>query len=179
MKLIEAFNIILKREYTHEKDDVSWKMVGTIMSFEESNGKRDWLRNFLCFPVPVKVKSWIWIPLGLYLSWQTARKIIEREKPTAFLGYSLGAQLAALGSELTGYAAIVFGCPRFRIGGSFIHTLFIETPGDIVAKVPPFFEKNNALILKGEAVMPEGFNKRLWKTDHAPENYRQRLQGEK
>jgi len=179
MTLTEAFKNVLKDGYTHERDGVSWKMIGSIMYFEESNGVRDWIRNLLCFPVLVKVKRWIWIPFGMSRSWKTARAIIERENPTAFIGYSHGAVLAALGSELTGGGAIVFGCPRFRIGGVFMRTLFVETPGDFIAKIPPFYQRNDALKLSGESVMPEGFNKWIWKLDHAPENYRQRLQGEK
>jgi len=178
MTLKEAFNNVLADGYTHEKDAVSWKKIGSVMYFEESNGFRDWLRNFLCFPVPVKVGRWILIPFGLYLSWRTARKIIALEKPTAFIGYSLGGQLAALGSELTGGGAIVFGCPRFRIGGVFMRTLFVETPKDFIAKIPPFYQRNDALIIPGEAVMPDGFNRFIWALDHAPENYRQRLRSE-
>lgn len=177
----EHFKRCITKPWDNTFNKVSFKFQDDILYLESSREPIDWWRNFLVIPVLIKIRGVLFfIPLGLYLDFLEIQKIAESFDPSGIVGYSTGADLAALLSAYLAKPAISFGCPNFIIGKKAIPLFdmveFVQTPTDVVCSVPPVYTKGTWItVLGGEATKPKDVPWIEWKTGHHPDEYLQRM----
>jgi hypothetical protein len=172
--------------YQNTRGKVSWKVVGDRLHYQGSVEPEDWERNFLVIPVPWRIRGvWCWISLGVLLAWLATRRQALASGAAEGAGYSAGGPPIAIWSAVTGLPAVAFGCPRFLWRPSlaalhlFNEVRFVDSPLDIVPRVPPWAERGDRVYtLGGAATCPDGYDRILWATGHSTEEYRQRLAAE-
>jgi len=144
MTKLEYFKTCTKGPWNVTSGYVSWKIVDNVMYFQQSKEKEDWIRNLSVIPTTLKIKGkTIFVPVGLDESWDEIKNIIKANPCDVYVGYSLGAQLAALASAYTGKPAIAYGCPNFFMGTKtlFDKVEFIQNKEDLISMIPPVYMK--------------------------------------
>ena len=184
MTALELFREIRKGGYTHNWIGVDWKVTDGCMIFEESDGKADWMFNFLsALRIPGRLAgTWFIFPLGAWLMWRTIRKTVKRlvvsGQVKEFAGYSQGAWFASYASAMTGRRARTFGCPRLGKGEAYLFSrvLHYKNDGDVVTMVPPWADIYGRVILLDRPIKrPGGLSEVEWLSHHSPEEYEARL----
>ena len=160
-----------------------WKIVGSIMYFQQSRGKLDWTFNLLsAFRIPGRLGgTWFLFPFGAWCMWKSLKRVIKKNYVIAYIGYSQGGWFASYASAETGIPARTFGCPRLGIGSPslFVDVTHYKTPGDIVSNLPPWAKRYGETI-----VLTAPYNHGPYESDeewlevfsgHSPEEYIARL----
>lgn len=182
MTKLEYFKICNRGEWFNTAGNVTWKRVDNTLYFQCSKGEKDWSRNVAILPTTVKIQGVTFlIPLGLEASWSEIKHIIKNNPCDNYVGYSLGAEIAALSSAYTEKPAIAFACPNFYIGGKkttklFDNVEFVSHDKDLVTKLPLGYRKgSNETVLSGNVVYPEGYGVIKTYSGHSPTAYKQLL----
>ena len=184
MKILELFNICAKSSgYITTKHKASYKEEDGVLYFQCSRESSDWLFNFLAFPVPLIVrKKLIFVPFGVAFLWRELWTALKGNHYKAAIGYSQGAEFAALFSAYTGCRAYTFGCPAFFIGDKriFANVESFQTPGDVIANDVPFYRtvRDTIRLPGGRIDIPKvdgAFDIVAWLSGHTPAEYRLRL----
>lgn len=171
LKPHEYFEVIKNANYTKSGDDVDWAIIvdddrdKIILSFKESNSKRDWINNFN-FPIkPYKNQSTcLLVTRGWAKAYKTCNDEVmenlikqlsntDKDYHIEIIGWSYGGALAILACEdlyfRTGIKAnvITFGAPKVSFGRKTRNYIFTEccnsvhqyaNVNDVVTYLPPF-----------------------------------------
>lgn len=162
MTLLEIFEQVLKAEYRHTNEGISYCVdvyngESLVILFEKSNGHRDWSTNFNFWPK--NVKDIFKCHRGFLRGFNNVKPYLTqhiqdpRIKRILIAGYSHGAALALLTyayavtkrpdirHHIEGYG---YGCPRVIYGNPsaefyniFANFTVIRNCKDIVTHVPP------------------------------------------
>lgn len=190
MSPLDAFNGCTKGEFKTTKGKLDWRIEGTELFFQPSNGLTDWMKNFLVIPIPV-----IWgglfafIPLGVWIDLRELKMILKSNKGiTQVYGYSRGGWFAVLTALKLKIICATFGCPGIfwnpsnRLKSFLYHfVVHYENPSDIVCTVPIGYEHGaNRKVLFGREYIKEvnSIEEAIDRdSGHSPEEYRFRLEG--
>jgi hypothetical protein len=159
MKLVDAFISACTGPWATGPMDTQYRITKlgetTILRFEGSVSKSDWVNNFDFPAVPYKNSPVRWYAhRGFVKTWKAVRDeimpLINKDEPLLILGYSRGGALATIAHEdfvFNGYNVITFtfGAPRVLwlapniVRDRFDNVTNIAASGDIVTKIPPKF----------------------------------------
>lgn len=185
MDRLDRFNeCVSSRGYRRTWLGVSWKRVGDCMYFQPSREKIDWILNLLAaLPFVLFINRRLFIvPLGAALGWLTIRRIVQRNWVSSYCGVSQGGWWASLSSAKMQRPALTFGCPNLYVGDAWHGRVFnkvvhVETPTDIVTRLPTWARKGRkVVILGGSAKRPDDISEIVWKLGHTYPEYRQRME---
>lgn len=187
MTRLDKFNeCVSSKGYKRTRIGVSWKVVGECMYFQPSREAIDWVLNLLsAIPFIVIINRRILVvPLGAALGWWSIRKIVKKYRVSSYCGVSQGGWWASFSSFYMWRPAITFGCPNLYFGDAwagrvFNRVLHIETPTDIVTRLPTWGRKGRRReVLGGQAIRPDDISIAEWITGHVYAEYRQRMMSE-
>lgn len=188
MSPLKTFREIRKGGYNRTRLGVDWKVVNKILLFEDSEGRTDWIFNFLsAFRIPWRLGGkWFLFPFGAWVMWLSVvgevKRLVKAGEVEAFGGYSQGGWFAADSSAMTGLPAVTFGCPRLGLGDPtlFDKVTHYQNPSDIVTTVPSWGKTyGTVVILGGEfrpKVNPDISDYVEMASGHSPDEYEQRLE---
>ena len=181
--LKELFSKCLLGPWITGNDDTQYKIENSILYFQCSNSKSDWISNF-DFPIgPYKDGTIKWYGhRGFINTWKSIRDKILNEivgsNVTTIVGYSRGAAIALLAHEDCIFNNIkvktyAFGCPRVvwmpdkELSTRWNDFTRIKVRGDIITNVPPWlfgYKHVGKEIKLGKCKFP-------WPTHHEPKEY--------
>lgn len=176
------FKNLLSGGWTNTKDAVSYKIIGSVLCLESSNGTKDWIRNINVLPAIRRIGGIdMIIPAGMARAWDTLRPILEQSTISFIAGYSHGGWLAAISSAHTGIPAVSFGCPGVAVMTKrnihrFDKCTFISGYRDLFTIFQGIYSHGlNQKILTGQTKR-DGESLSVWISGHSPDMYLQLLE---
>jgi len=184
MSLLKIYDDTISGPWETAGIDVQYRIKDGVLTFQQTVSKSDWLFNFQFWITPYKDMPRKWYAhRGFVALYKSVRDILRPQYKaiTEVRGFSQGAALAQLAIEDIYFTTkktplgFCFGCPKVFLNlpeenkRAFDNTYLINTLGDIVSMVPPWYKNFFSALVQLPGHAYPSFK------DHYPDVYREGL----